>query len=243
MRITIYFVAVLLLISGSVYADQKSEKIITKKDAAVISGQVFIVTKGAANIRLALVDVVAIPEKEISAYFKAKLRQMALAEREFKQASDAEKAAERRVSEAFEPFMEANRWQNSAQEEEWKQFNIVKEASKIEANKKYVEYIGLKHKFDSLNESNALDHFNYFFDLSLSRGRIGKTDVDGKFKLAVPAGKYALAAKSSRDVFGYTENYYWLVWTNASAQSHPLMLSNDNLYDTKCKDCVQMDKI
>ena len=36
-----------------------------------------------------------------------------------------------------------------------------------------------------------------------------------------------------------TESYYWLIWVEASSPNQSLMLSNDNMFETKCKECVQ----
>jgi hypothetical protein len=44
----------------------------TPSQKVILSGQVFVVTKGRANIKLALVEVVAIPKKEIEEHLKAR---------------------------------------------------------------------------------------------------------------------------------------------------------------------------
>jgi hypothetical protein len=40
---------------------------------------------------------------------------------------------------------------------------------------------------------------------------------------------------------GKTENYFWLVWLDAVTKGGPLMLSNDNVVGTQCKECVRID--
>jgi len=73
----------LLLVASGAYGQEKQKKSSIAKAArtkeivapsvalSVISGQVFIVTKGRANIKLALVEVSAISEKDLSQYLKA----------------------------------------------------------------------------------------------------------------------------------------------------------------------------
>lgn len=67
-----------------------------------------------------------------------------------------------------------------------------------------------------------------------------KTDADGKFALKLPSGKYVITANTSRDVFGSTETYHWLVTVDTSTINQLLILSNDNLPGTKCNECVKL---
>lgn len=68
---------------------------------------------------------------------------------------------------------------------------------------------------------------------------ISKTDADGKFALTLPKGKYAITANSSRNIFGSSETYHWLVYVDTSSSNQLLILSNDNLLETKCNECVK----
>lgn len=69
------FIKLLLLLScfqfsNTGYAAQKVGKTVVVKTSS-ISGQVFVVTKGSENIKLALVEVSAIPEKEMLQHLNA----------------------------------------------------------------------------------------------------------------------------------------------------------------------------
>jgi hypothetical protein len=55
------------------------------------------------------------------------------------------------------------------------------------------------------------------------------TDADGKFSLAVRKGKYALAAQAERGAADSREEYFWLIWVTPETSGKPLLLGNDNL--------------
>jgi hypothetical protein len=67
-----------------------------------------------------------------------------------------------------------------------------------------------------------------------------KTDADGKFSMSLPVGDYVLAAATSRAIFKDMEQYYWLVKLDPNDQSQSLMLSNDNMVQTKCRECIPL---
>ena len=64
-----------------------------------------------------------------------------------------------------------------------------------------------------------------------------KSDSDGNFDLKVRAGIYTLTAVGKRTVGDTEEKYEWLVKIDASKSNQKVMLSNDNLYATKCVEC------
>ena len=260
MKYTTYLIAALFLASNVVYAEQKSKKkprenatvksenqIATKRENAVVSGQVFIVTKGGANIKLALVEVSVISEKEIQEYIKAKhtvaLEQqnilkpkVDLAKSELEQVERTQKDAEIRAHEANKSsyFIDWQHtgWKDPSKEAEFKQATEEKRLAKRDSEKKLMAY------FSVLREYGAYSGYDYYFGSLPNEITKTKTDADGKFSLSLPAGKYALAARASREVFRDTENYYWLIWVDASSQNQTIMLSNDNLFETNCNECV-----
>lgn len=126
-----------------------------------MTGQIFVVTQGKDNIKLALVTVGAIPQEEFDQYLKAPGRNRGFGNEDF----------------------------------------FIKNLP--------------QPKF------------------------ISKTDADGKFALTLPSGKYVITANSSREVFGSTETYHWLVTVDTSNINQPLVLSNDNFLETKCNECVK----
>jgi len=91
-----------------------------------------------------------------------------------------------------------------------------------------------------LKQSDYFDSAQFYFEGLPTPVGTSKTDADGKFALSVPAGKYVIAANSSRDVGKDTESYFWLVLVDTTSRpNQSVMLSNDNMFETKCKECVQ----
>ncbi len=101
-------------------------------------------------------------------------------------------------------------------------------------------------KSASLQTLIELDYFvkgEQYFEQLPPPMATAKTDADGKFTLPLPSGKYVIAAKTSRRVGDDTEVYSWLVSLDLTASGQTLMLSNDNQFQTKCKECIQPDTI
>ena len=97
-----------------------------------------------------------------------------------------------------------------------------------------------RNEFDSMN-AQYIAYKSYPFYLAglPTPFTTAKTDADGKFSLKLKPGKYVLAAISSRTVGTDTEKYCWLVWLTVDPnQSKRVMLSNDNLFETNCSDCL-----
>lgn len=72
----------------------------------------------------------------------------------------------------------------------------------------------------------------------LPQGQSYKTDADGRFLMKLPKGKYAVVAHATRKTIDATEEYYWFVWQAVDGNPKKLMLSNDNLLETNCQDCI-----
>jgi hypothetical protein len=69
-----------------------------------------------------------------------------------------------------------------------------------------------------------------------------KTDADGKFIIKLKPDNYAIVASASRIVGDKTEKYYWIIWfTVDSKKQNRIMLSNDNLYDSKNDTLYNLD--
>ena len=66
-----------------------------------------------------------------------------------------------------------------------------------------------------------------------------KTDADGSFAFALRPGEYIASAIASRQVGGNVEDYSWLVRFKVNNKPTRLILSNDNMLNTKCAECVQ----
>jgi hypothetical protein len=240
MKLSIYLLACLILISGDISAEQKSDKNATEKPVIhkqegskkenKISGQIFIATKGGENIKLALVTVFAIPENKMQSYINEKksnaivqknklISTIDLPRKELEQAKLATKEAKNYVDSqtGSSSFMKAMDVYSLCQKQEFEKLMVV---SKIERD---------------INYFNSIE---YYFDSLPSEITKAKTDSDGKFNLSLPPGKYAITASSHRQAGGVAEYYYWLISVNTKSKNQSIMLSNDNLHETYCDDCI-----
>lgn len=199
-----------------------------------ITGQVFVVTQGKDNIKLALVAVGAIPQKEFDQYLKAKqskkLEQQKLLSPKYEQAKSRLLNSERGL-ESMDVMKKTNHY------------------VPIKRQKADMDFVdGLITKFEAVRteckaviaEYESFDKTEFLFDGLPRVSAIAKTDADGKFTLSLPKGKYVLTANSSRKVAGSLEAYYWFIFVDSSSADQPIILSNDNLLETKCNECVRL---
>lgn len=193
-----------------------------------LTGEVFIVTKGGQSIKLGLVEVGLYSDKDINPFILQKL-----------QAAKAQTQRLRPVKDNVE-----KEWQQLRNEENYLRGryldNMGSDAHKRRYDNAYESYIQKDNQYrkvlyDYLSYSTG----QFYFSGMPKPIQSTKTDSDGKFSFRLTPGKYALAARASRKLFDSTEEYYWLVWI--SVKNDPtmkVMLSNDNLFETHCTDCV-----
>ena len=248
MKLLTYLILPCILFSNGALAAQKTGKPVASKPSS-ITGQVFVVTRTRESIKLALVEVLAIPEQEflqqIEASKKLKLEVESaevLAKQESDQADNNVRLAEENMDLAFRDFDNAyirnGEIDDDWYEERYSDLAVNKHLQLTSQAKKYQ-----LAKSESLRAAKSLvEPFitgQYYF-ASLPKGFASKTDADGKFVLDLPAGKYVVAAKSSRLVSRYSqEDDYWLIYVDTTSKNQSLMLSNDNLFETQCNECVQ----
>jgi len=212
-----------------------------------VRGDVFVVTKGGQNVKLGLVNVRFIPESVISPVVSA---QMTLAEsmvrglrNSLQQAKDdaADAALSVKTQKSILDFAEMGR-----------------DVSRKLGGKHYTDYVtkyekqhdaylaSLHRKLDALKAYEQLarrmeryENGCFFADAVPQTVHNDKTDADGRFSLKLGPGRYAAVAVSDRQVGKEQETYCWYVWTTVAGEpTKKLMLSNDNLADTKCADCL-----
>ncbi|MBL8524228.1 MAG: c-type cytochrome [Betaproteobacteria bacterium] len=204
----------------------------------IVSGQVFVVTSGRDNIKLALVEVRAIPEKVLLEHFLE--RKKSLNERQRALIADlmdaekkayAAKVASERASAEFLRLSSQNERLLNAPGNKTAENKINSEAT----YRKSVDY------FYSLQEQlKDAWQSNFLIDQLPATEWVSKTDADGKFQLRTPSGKHAISATISRNAMGTLEIYSWLIWSDASgASGQQILLSNDNLFGSNCKECVR----
>lgn len=218
----------LLLVAGcSPTKDAKAPKLVP------VEGQVFIVTKGRENLKMALVTVEVFPESTAQRAVEGRKALFARS-----QSGLDSLAAATKVAQAF--LARANR--AIAKHEE--AVSAVGAEPRYDYQREWVEETrnaaarageGLAPVRATLNalisRYGAFGTDSWYFE-ALPRSAVNtKTDADGKFTISLPAGRrVVLAAQAGREIAGDTESYYWLVWfTPRDSTENRIMPSNDNL--------------
>lgn len=205
-----------------------------------VQGQVFVVTRGGTTFKLALVEVSAFRESELQTRFA----QAWEAEKEQRNqlVADAQVASDN-LSEA-----NASNAIQSAQTEaarrEWQRNTLLRDSySKISAADSALRatlsaVYSAKAVFNTANmKLSALVSPEHFIAVQGVPLTTSKTDADGKFELTLPLGVFAISATGQRMVGGDTESYVWLVRLNTNLPATKLLLTNDNMANTKCAEC------
>ncbi len=174
------------------------------KEPVQLTGTVFIVTEGAQTLRLPLTKVEVVTDEAFRKYCKEADQDLA----SFQTAS-AEEHRER-----------LSKWD----------LEVKRAFASVEAVlKRHAE------ELPKIREEYAAAAWSIYFDQLASVKcppvGTGQTDVDGKFKIQVPAaGAFFVKARAKRRVGEKTENYYWVVPVTISAGKEATVdLSNQNL--------------
>lgn len=232
-----FFIAI-FLITGCEKQDVLSH---APAESHVISGQVFVVTQGRDNIKLALVAVGAIPRGEFDQYLKTK-QSKKLEQQQLLLPKYIE--AKKHLLLLKESYKATNNFMNTRiriqlhneAENPSEEFEKSIDRDKANLDKTKTEINKIKAE---MAEYELFDKVEFLFEGQPHPSTIAKTDADGKFSLTLPKGKYVITANSSRSVGSHSETYYWLVSVDAASPNQSLMLSNDNLFETKCNECVK----
>lgn len=230
---------------------------------SIIDGQIFVVTKGQNAIKLALVNVVAVSEKDLTALYLEKLGAAGRESNELAAEIEEKKTMVRDLKQATKNT-EGYSWLEELQQlskvcdpmkpmAEWSA--CIREPAGKAAMEKQKE-IRAQHKpeLDALtaarNELRALQkHSRTNMELVRTLTRPyqmiaksiaqAKSDADGKFSLAVPVGqRVAIMAESERAVGDKNESYQWIVLVTPKKGTRiDLTLANDNLLETRCGAC------
>ena len=227
------------------------------KKETEISGEVFVVTQGAGNYKLGLVEISAIPEKDIQPFVTAlqlkEAEEIKTAQAAYDKAKKDTDSAIAVYSRSVNKYTEQSNYVDTLKNSDHlsgedlnKGFKTLNDMNWTEdennKNKKAAESSNealLKAKIDLLNAESPE---RYFTDLPKAI-TTSTTNSDGKFSLKIPlAGKYALFAKSTRKVGDKNELYYWIVTINANGQPQNLILSNNNTTDSGSPDSLIKSK-
>lgn len=205
-----------------------------------IAGQVFIVTGGGYNVKLALVNVNFFSENVILDHLKKRhesgvAQQTALLPALADAHSDREGALAR--------LRKANATVATLMESPQTSGRIDYRALKAELD---AAIVAAKQSQEKAKEIQAkFDYFTggaFLIDGMPVPLAAAKTDADGKFGIKLRAGKYVVVATAGRSLGTSEEKYYWLVKTDTSTQDQSLMLSNDNLVGMDCAECIRFEK-
>lgn len=206
----------------------------------VIQGQVFIVTNGGSNIKLALVGVSAYSEKDLISQFGKTLEA---------EQGDREKAF-MAMQEAKNELVAAEERLSVSDREQVSAFEVMK---KNYENKELraANFAALKARADAGNArydaSTIYSNKKTLFESQTAPRHLieklgvakftTKSDADGNFDLSLPAGSYALVATAKRQAGSSIEFYDWIVRVEAKSNKK-IMLSNDNLAESQCGACI-----
>jgi hypothetical protein len=186
------------------------------KKETEVSGEIFVVTEGAGNYKLGLVQVSVIPEEIIKKHLESVngyvVQKTAAAQsgfNEVKQQYDTETQNFANLERGF--------------------YNGRNGVAEMEKSADKSEEIG-KTLTTALGKLQLeLAGKSFFENLPLGI-TTATTNADGKFMLKVPkAGKYAIVAYSQRKVADKTEEYYWMNWLEVNGEPKAIMFSNNNM--------------
>ena len=177
--------------------------------ATDISGQVFIVTRGAETIKLALVPIAAYKREDVLATVKA-------VDVEFTKTREKTANFVQVVHEAYKEVDTAReRFSSEAKYQEANKFSAL--ASDL-----------MRLEFSARRRSSFLNGSGIYFEQLERDHRVvttAKTDAEGKFTMKIPDdGEFALVASAHREVPDNIELYFWIV----PAKQHT-DLTNENL--------------
>lgn len=215
----------------------------------VIQGQVFVVTRGQSNIKLALVNVLAYPLP----MFEKMLSKIAVSELGEREAIISLMNLDNHPNELVRKLHNATRSRDIAYQayrlnEKSPDASLFLEKSN-NANQLWEDIkkevgldvqtivngnVGLKNQLASMKT------YNHFYEKLSPPAAQVKSDADGFFELSLPSGPYALVAKSNRLTPGGEERYLWMVKIDAGKLNQKVYLSNDNMVETFCEDCVRL---
>jgi hypothetical protein len=194
------------------------------------TGDVFIVTKSAQNIKLGLVQIDFLPEASVRSLvtgLRKTFRERIESAREKETLTYAEELIARTAltTIGIKQKMASNNEESELATEEVETKRRLEKATPVAAAAR-----------DELKRCEA----GWCAIQDLPKSRLStKTDADGKFSLKLKPGKYALRAVSERVIGRERETYCWFLWVQIGLKTdNRIMLSNDNLVPTECADCI-----
>lgn len=172
-----------------------------------IEGEISVVTKQRAKIKLESVNVCAVREEKIIEWIDSKNGRAMI----------ESKKAKTKLAYARSAKLWADRDYNEAANSDERQKAAVLQSDKsskfIKAESELRYWFSPAFYFSGLKECESK----------------AATDSDGKFSLTLKKGKYALAAQAERGAADSKEEYFWLIWVTPETSAKPIALGSDNL--------------
>jgi hypothetical protein len=250
---TLLFASLPFIAQAQIAIPPKKQHTVAKAAASVkvpdvpIQGQVFVVTNGGINIKLALVNVAAYREKDLLAQLDwiwdagsderaYAATQVLAAKGEITAAGDRMKDATDRavyIAQTFRPNLGA-----MSPTEALRPFAVAE----AEAMLRLADHRSAVKKWEDERKMEAgLSTPRHQIEKLTNPLTASKTDADGKFELTLPAGQYVLVATGRRMAGESTELYEWMIRVDAEKPAK-VMLSNDNLAGNRagCAECLRL---
>lgn len=215
-------------------------------DDGTVKGEVFIVTKGAQNFRLGLVEILIFPEEVIQKHIlerKSRIKD---------EMPDFDKTI--RSSDELLVKAKANLEGLKKLQEERRKFNLksgrvatlterMEESRHIELFEGTIASLESDKKRAAVAQQNWPTSAHFFKNLPESTNST-RTNSDGKFSSTVSKkDKFAIVAQATRVTPESTERYYWMVWVSLEGKdSKEIILGNHNLMSAGSKDSVVSTK-
>jgi hypothetical protein len=180
-----------------------------------VDGDVFIVTRSGESVKLALVEVRAVPGAEMGKFLETKIHIIPPGRQE----------REATLKQARANFDEADRQLDRLLRTDTPMSKELAAFKEKDSRKKTLD----KAKADLEYWVSAAIYFE-----DLPPGTVSvKTDPDGRFTLTLPRKeKVVLAAQAQRQILDHTEYYSWMVpLAPEKNRTKRVFLSNDNLFN------------
>ena len=222
-----------LAIDGCKPKEQVIANKVVESEQALITGQIFIVTKGRANVVLGDEKIALLDAHETRTYFNSKALEwsntLAAAQLKVDQAARIYDALYKDYLEKLDAAKKYYERQNdfeSSRTVSGEIRDLHKEKKSSTEKQQFDNALAAQARlWDEINWPSA-DHFWPSLD-------IATTDSEGRFKFVVPKSRanlnMMLFAKAARQVGDEKENYWWMVNVNLNGRkTEEFVLSNDN---------------
>ena len=222
-------------IAGSTNCSRAQESRLDQTKEGRLDGDVFIVTQGAANVKLGLVEVGVLRLEDATSSIAQTMvtegREMAKLQSQLDAARKALSSAGARHRKEAKTLDDH---QINPSAEEFERAEDAESLASKEVASARLALAALERQAQNWNSAPL-----YFESLPPPIAS-AKTDVDGKFSIMLKSkAAVAVAAHATRMVGDKVENYYWIVSVSLNGQlSKRIFLSNDNLVTSGSKDSL-----